>query len=235
MFDPTNYPAGVYNDTIPPESGFSVVIKPMGPDFRREDYIVDEDEFTIGGIIGDIGEGDDIVYEVQFRDDRTAMVSPHYSHPFSNPSDNCTDLFSYLLTNYFAIRTQKGHLKSTKHSAKVIVDQEDNAKKRDPSKFYPTPKKKMGLTPHLMKGRVNDAEPSFAAHTCEAHEIPQDRKPDQPGREDLSPYPTGTMLIRMTYLIPQPRDVHLDSRNGSHRYDTTSTIFQRIMTLTSRP
>jgi len=144
MFDPTNYRTGVYNDTIPPESDFSVVIKPMGPDFRREDYIVDEDEFTIGGIIGEIGEDDDIVYEVQFRDDRTAMVYPHYSHPFSNPSDNCADLFSYLLTNYFAIRMQKRHLKSIKLSAKVIVDHADNARKQDPFKFYPTPKKKMG-------------------------------------------------------------------------------------------
>ena len=143
MFDPTNYPVGVYNDTIPPESDFSVIIKPMGPDFRREDYIVDEDEFTISGIIGEIGEDDDIVYEVQFRDDRTAMVYSHH-HPISNPSDNCTDLFRYLLTNYFAIRMQKKHSKSTKPSAKVIVDHEDNARKQDPFKFYPTLKKKMG-------------------------------------------------------------------------------------------
>lgn len=76
MFDPSNYPAGVYTDTIPSDAKFYVEIKPKGPDFEREDYLIDEEEFKIVGIIGEIGEGDDIKYEVQFGDDHIAKVCP---------------------------------------------------------------------------------------------------------------------------------------------------------------
>ena len=74
MFDPLNYPVGVYNDTIPSDAKFYIEINPKGPAFKREDYFIDEEEFTVAGIIGDIGEGDDIEYEAQFGDDHIAKV-----------------------------------------------------------------------------------------------------------------------------------------------------------------
>lgn len=74
MFDPSNYPVGVYNDPIPSDSNFCVEINPKGAEFIREEYLLDEEEFTIVGIIGEIGEGDDILYEVQFEDDHTTQV-----------------------------------------------------------------------------------------------------------------------------------------------------------------
>src|SRR5271167_13183 len=52
MFDPSNYPVGVYSDTIPSDSNFWVEVNPKGPEFVREEYLLDEEEFTIVGIIG---------------------------------------------------------------------------------------------------------------------------------------------------------------------------------------
>lgn len=77
MFDPSNYPVGVYNDTVPSSHKFWVEINPKDGSFIREEYSLDEEEFTIVGIIGEIGEGDDITYEVQFEDDHTAQVRLH--------------------------------------------------------------------------------------------------------------------------------------------------------------
>ena len=77
MFDPSNYPVGVYTDPLPSDRKFWVEIHPKDANFIREEYSLDEEEFTVVGIIGEIGEGDDITYEVQFEDDHTAQVRLH--------------------------------------------------------------------------------------------------------------------------------------------------------------
>jgi hypothetical protein len=64
----------VYNDTIPPDAPFWVEINPI-PDIERDTYNKIEEEFNIVGIIGDIGEGDEVQYEVQFEDYHTATVN----------------------------------------------------------------------------------------------------------------------------------------------------------------
>jgi hypothetical protein len=78
MFDPSNYPVGVYNDTVPSDWKFFVEINPKDGSFIREEYVLDEEEFNVVGIIGEIGEGDDMIYEVQFEDDHTAQVLLHF-------------------------------------------------------------------------------------------------------------------------------------------------------------
>jgi len=73
-YAPYTRPVGVYKDVIPPNKPFWVEINPKGDTFTREEYTVDEEEFSIVGIFGDIGEGDDISYECQFEDDHLAIV-----------------------------------------------------------------------------------------------------------------------------------------------------------------
>jgi len=75
---PETRPLGVYNDMVPANKPFWVEINPKGDSFNRDDFIMNEEEFRIVGIFGDIGEGDDISYECQFEDDHTAIV---YSRP----------------------------------------------------------------------------------------------------------------------------------------------------------
>jgi hypothetical protein len=67
---------GMYNDTVPVDQPFWVEMNPKPADFQRDAYDIDEDEFTVAGITGEIGEGDDILYDVQFEDDHTATVRP---------------------------------------------------------------------------------------------------------------------------------------------------------------
>ena len=99
MFDPSQYPVGIYTDTVSSDRKFFVEINPKGEDFRREDYFLDEEEFTIVGIIGEIGEGDDIIYEVQFEDDHTAQVHIYSLFPWMT-----VWLSSYLSVDCFAIK-----------------------------------------------------------------------------------------------------------------------------------
>ena len=73
-YEPEARPVGVYNDLVPANKPFWVEINPKGDSFNRDDFIIDEEEFRIVGIYGDIGEGDDISYECQFEDDHTAIV-----------------------------------------------------------------------------------------------------------------------------------------------------------------
>jgi hypothetical protein len=63
----------VYNDVLPPNTPYWVEINPT-PEFNREDYHVDDEEFNIVGIFGEVGEGVDVQYEVQFEDDRIVTV-----------------------------------------------------------------------------------------------------------------------------------------------------------------
>ena len=73
-YAPYTRPVGVYMDVIPANKPFWVEINPKGDAFNRDEYSVDEEEFSIVGIYGDIGEGDDISYECQFEDDHVAIV-----------------------------------------------------------------------------------------------------------------------------------------------------------------
>jgi hypothetical protein len=63
----------VYNDVLPPNKPYWVEINPT-PDFNREDYHVDDDEFNIAGIFGEVSEGVDVQYEVQFEDGHIVTV-----------------------------------------------------------------------------------------------------------------------------------------------------------------
>lgn len=63
----------VYNDVLPRNKPFWVEINPK-PEFNREDYQVDDEEFNIVGIFGEVGEGDDVQYEAQFEDDHIVTV-----------------------------------------------------------------------------------------------------------------------------------------------------------------
>jgi hypothetical protein len=65
---------GVYTD-VTPNAPFWVQINPK-PNFNRDDYQLDDEEFNIVGIVGEIGQGEDLLYEVQFQDDHTAIVPP---------------------------------------------------------------------------------------------------------------------------------------------------------------
>jgi hypothetical protein len=67
-------PQGVFTDRIPDGACFWVEIHPK-QDFIRNEYEADDEEFYVVGIVGEIGEGDDIQYEVQFEDDHSALVS----------------------------------------------------------------------------------------------------------------------------------------------------------------
>jgi hypothetical protein len=73
-YAPYTRPVGVYKDVIPANKPFWVEINPKGDTFNRDEYTVDEEEFKIVGIFGDIGEGDDVSYECQFEDDHIAIV-----------------------------------------------------------------------------------------------------------------------------------------------------------------
>jgi hypothetical protein len=73
---PYERPVGVYMDVVPANKPFWVEINPKEDTFNRDEYTVDEEEVSIVGIYGDIGEGDDISYECQFEDDHTAIVRP---------------------------------------------------------------------------------------------------------------------------------------------------------------
>lgn len=67
----------VYNDIVPSDSKFWVEInQPSSPDFNRNLYDIDEDEFNVVGIYDEIGEGSEKVYEVQFEDGHIATVTP---------------------------------------------------------------------------------------------------------------------------------------------------------------
>jgi hypothetical protein len=71
----TSFHVPVYNDTISSDAKFWVEIHPMNPmEFRRDEYVFDEREINVVGIIGEVGEGDDVMYEVQFEDDHIAIV-----------------------------------------------------------------------------------------------------------------------------------------------------------------
>ena len=70
-------PADVYNSTIPVDKLFWLEITAKPDGFDRDAYEMDEEEFRVVGIFGEIGEGDDAMYEVQFEDDHTAIVPPY--------------------------------------------------------------------------------------------------------------------------------------------------------------
>jgi len=74
-------PRGVFTDRVSETASFWVEINPK-PGLDRDDYEADDDEFNVVGIIGELGEGDDIEYEVQFEDDHTALVRFSYSAVF---------------------------------------------------------------------------------------------------------------------------------------------------------
>lgn len=64
---------GVYNDVMPPSTTFWIEVNPKSQ-FDRDEFELDEEEFDVVGIVGEVGEGDDLQYEVQFEDDHTATV-----------------------------------------------------------------------------------------------------------------------------------------------------------------
>ena len=64
-----------YDDDILPNSRFWVQID-RDPEFNRDEFEVDEQEFNVVGIFGEVGEHDDLQYEVQFEDDHTTTVVP---------------------------------------------------------------------------------------------------------------------------------------------------------------
>jgi hypothetical protein len=68
-------PRGLFNDVVPENSTVWVEINPK-PDFVPGDYEADDNEFNVVGIVGELGEGDDTHYEVQFEDDHIALVTP---------------------------------------------------------------------------------------------------------------------------------------------------------------
>lgn len=59
---------------VPSAHDVYVEIPPLTADFDRDAYTKDEEEFNAVGIVGEIGEGDDISYEVQFEDTHLATV-----------------------------------------------------------------------------------------------------------------------------------------------------------------
>ena len=63
---------------VPMNNNFSVEIPPLPADFDHDAYTRDEEEFNAVGIVGEIGEGDDISYEVQFEDSHLATVLSSY-------------------------------------------------------------------------------------------------------------------------------------------------------------
>ena len=67
----------VYPDVIS-NAPFCVQINSKS-NFNRDDYQLDDEEFNIVGIIGDIGQGDSALYEVQFEDGHTAIVPTQLS------------------------------------------------------------------------------------------------------------------------------------------------------------
>lgn len=67
-----------YNSDIPSGAPFWVEIRPP-PDLQRDLYMRNEEEFNVVGIFGDVGEGDNTLYEVQFEDDHTATVAISFS------------------------------------------------------------------------------------------------------------------------------------------------------------
>lgn len=81
----------VYPDDIS-NAPFCVQINSKS-NFNRDDYQLDEEEFNIVGIIGDIGQGDSALYEVQFEDGHTAIVPTQLS---------CFAYCSSQSTNFFA-------------------------------------------------------------------------------------------------------------------------------------
>ena len=66
-------PRGIFTDSVPETASFWVEINPK-PGLDRNDYEADDDEFNVVGIIGELGEGDNVEYEVQFEDDHTTLV-----------------------------------------------------------------------------------------------------------------------------------------------------------------
>src|ERR1700736_77081 len=68
----------VYKDAVQSSQPFWIEINPT-PNLNRDAYEVDDEEFNIVGIFGEIGEGDDILYDIQFEDDHTATVASHVS------------------------------------------------------------------------------------------------------------------------------------------------------------
>jgi|SRR5579859_2922501 len=66
-----------FNDIVSPDAAFWIEINPPQPTFNRDAYEIDEEEFNVGGIYAEDGEGDDLRYDVQFEDDHTATVSLH--------------------------------------------------------------------------------------------------------------------------------------------------------------
>lgn len=72
------HPIGEYNDIVAQNEPFWVEVNPK-PEFHRNDYEINEEEFNVVGIFGETGQGDALQYEVQFEDDHTATV---YSLPY---------------------------------------------------------------------------------------------------------------------------------------------------------
>lgn len=83
----------VYTDVIP-NAPFWVQINPKS-NFNRDDYQLDDGEFNIVGIIGEIGQGDGSLYEVQFEDHHTAIVGPLLS-VFTHGSCQWTNFFATI-------------------------------------------------------------------------------------------------------------------------------------------
>jgi hypothetical protein len=102
---------GVYNDTVPVDQPFWLEMNPKSADFKRDAYEIDEDEFTVVDITGEIGEGDDILYDVQFEDNHTATVC----HAFDRA--NC---YSCRLQHYCATRMAAKLSLSTKNTLAVV-------------------------------------------------------------------------------------------------------------------
>jgi hypothetical protein len=65
-----------YNEIVHPGASFWVEINPHPQSFDRDSIAIDHEEFHIIGIFGEVGEGNDLLYEVQFEDDHTAIVCP---------------------------------------------------------------------------------------------------------------------------------------------------------------
>jgi hypothetical protein len=80
---------------------------------------------------------------------------------------------------------QKRRSRNIKLGAEVADDHEDNEKKQNHFRDYPTPMQVIRI-PHPMNGLVNDEELSFEEHLKEHARIQDDQKLDQLGLEDSS-------------------------------------------------
>jgi hypothetical protein len=59
---------------VPVDQAFWIEINPKSAGFDRDAYEIDEEETNVVDIYGEMGEGDNIMYKVQFEDDHIATV-----------------------------------------------------------------------------------------------------------------------------------------------------------------